>query len=96
MKKYLIAIVLLVAFLVVFVPLASSNPDGLEKVVQSFGGQEQKPIWAGLMSDYSISFIGNSYLETLFTGIIGVVLVLCAGLILSRVFNHDKKTVDAK
>ena len=37
MKKYVLAIVLLVVFLAVFIPFASSNPDGLEKVAETFG-----------------------------------------------------------
>ena len=42
MKKLMVAFILLVAFLAVFIPLASVNPDGLEKVVQSFGAKRAK------------------------------------------------------
>ena len=37
MKKYLVAVALIIIFLIVFIPLASTNPDGLEKVASSFG-----------------------------------------------------------
>ena len=45
MKKIIVAFILIIAFLAIFIPLASINPDGLEKVVQTFGAKEQKPIW---------------------------------------------------
>ena len=73
-----------------FIPLASSNPNGLEKVVQDFGAKEQKPIWDGLMTDYSVSFINNSYASTLLAGIIGVILVFVAALILNKTLISKK------
>jgi hypothetical protein len=84
MKKSLKAIVLLIVFLVVFIPLASNNPDGLEKVSQGLGVKEQKVFWEGLMTDYSVLFIGNSYVSTLVSGIIGTILVFCAALALNK------------
>ena len=90
MKKYLGALILLVVFLVLFIPLASSNPDGLEKVAQDFGANEQKPIWDGLMTDYSVKFINNSYTSTLLAGIVGTILVFCAALILNKTLIPKK------
>jgi len=90
MKKYLVALLLLAVFLVLFLPLASSNPDGLEKVAQDFGANEQKPIWAGLMTDYSVTIINNSYVSTVLAGIVGVILVFCAALILNKTLVPKK------
>lgn len=90
MKKYLVALLLLAVFLVLFLPLASSNPDGLEKVAQDFGANEQKPIWNGLMTDYSVTIINNSYVSTVLAGIVGVILVFCAALILNKTLVPKK------
>lgn len=85
MREYVAATVLIMVFIAVFVPLASSNPDGLEKVAQTFGAREQKPIWNGLMTDYSFSLIGNSYVSSLLAGIFGAVIVLLATLLLGKI-----------
>ena len=91
MKKYVIAVALVVVFLVFFIPLASTNPDGLEKVVQTYGAQENENLWSGLLSDYSFSSISDSYVSTLFAGIFGVLTVLLMGLLISKVMF--RKTV---
>jgi ABC-type Fe3+ transport system permease subunit len=90
-KKFIVAFILIIAFLTIFIPLASNNPDGLEKVVQTFGAKEQKPIWEGLMTDYSLSFISNSYLSTLLTGIVGTTIVFFSALILSKTISTKKR-----
>jgi ABC-type Fe3+ transport system permease subunit len=91
MKKSIAAFILIVAFLAIFIPLASINPDGLEKVAQTFGAKEQKPIWEGLMTDYSLSFISNSYVSTLLSGIVGTAIVFFSALILSKTFTSKKR-----
>ena len=91
MKKIIVAFILIVAFLAIFIPLASINPDGLEKVVQTFGAKEQKPIWEGLMTDYSLSIISNSYISTLLAGIVGTTIVFFSALILSKSLPPKKR-----
>ncbi len=91
MKKYLLAIALIVVFLVVLIPLASSNPDGLEKVVETFGAQEHESFWRGFMADYSFASIENSYVSTLLAGIIGVSVVLAVTLLLGKVMVPKTK-----
>jgi len=82
MKKHLVVIALIVVFLAVFIPLASSNPDGLERVVETFGVEEHAPFWNGLMSDYAIAAIGDPYVSTLVAGVFGTFLVLLAAFLL--------------
>ncbi len=89
MRKIIIAIGLVIVFLAIFLPLASSNPDGLEKVVLTFGAQEQGSIWKGFLPDYSLPAIGNSYVSTLVAGIFGVTMVLLAGLVLSKTMHQE-------
>ena len=85
MKKLLAVIVLLVGFLAVFTPFASSNPDGLEKVAESLGVEEGEPFWKGLMSDYSVEALKDPYVSTLLAGVLGTLLVLVASLALGFV-----------
>jgi ABC-type sulfate transport system permease component len=85
LRKYFVAVALVIVFLVFFIPLASTDPDGLEKVVQTYEAQEQESLWSGLLPDYSFSSISNSYVSTLFAGIFGVITVLLTGLIISKV-----------
>jgi ABC-type Fe3+ transport system permease subunit len=90
MKKYFGVLALIMVFLVVFIPFASSNPDGLEKVAETFGVQEHEPLWNGLMLDYSIGAVWNSYVSTLLAGVFGVVMVLLAGFVLGTAIETKK------
>jgi hypothetical protein len=84
MNKRLAVIAAILVFLAVFIPLASSSPDGLERVVENFGVAEQAPLWNGVMSDYAIATIGNPYVSTLLAGIFGTMMVLLAGFLLGK------------
>lgn len=93
MKKHLVAVVAaIMVFLAVFIPLASSSPDGLERVVENFGVEEAAPIWNGVMLDYTIAAIANPYVSTLLAGILGTLMVLVAGFVLGKVITPKKQT----
>lgn len=87
-KAFAIATAGLIVFLAVFLPLASSNPDGLEKVVETFDAEEQEPFWKGLMGDYSVSGISDPYVTTLIAGVAGTVIVFVAGLLLGKTMSR--------
>ena len=92
MKKHVVAVVIaIMVFLAVFIPLASSSPDGLERVVETFGIEEATPIWNGVMSDYTIAAIANPYISTLLAGILGTLMVLVASFILGKVITPKKQ-----
>lgn len=84
MNRYFAVVAAIMAFLAVFIPLASSSPDGLEQVVETFGVAEQAPIWNGLMSDYAIAAIADPYVSTLLAGIFGTLMVLVVGFMLGK------------
>jgi hypothetical protein len=84
MKKYLIALGLIALFLVVFIPFASNEPDGLEKVAENLGVEEHEPAWKGLMHDYSTGLVEDPFLSTLLAGIFGTVLVLVVTIVLVK------------
>jgi len=85
MKKHLGTVALIVVFLAVFIPFASSSPDGLGRVVKTFGDAELAPFWNGLMSDYAIAAIGDPYVSTLLAGVFGTFMVLLATFLLGKV-----------
>jgi len=93
MTKFFVVVILLVVFLAIFIPFASSNPDGLEKVAESLGISEKEPAWRGLMSDYSVGVLNDPYVSRLAAGVLGVILVLGASLTLGSVIA---KRADSK
>ena len=84
MNKHLAVIAVIMVFLAVFIPFASSSPDGLERVVETFGVEEHAQFWNGIMSDYAIAAIGDPYVSTLLAGIFGTCIVLLAGFLLGK------------
>ena len=96
MKKYLVAIILLVVFLAVFIPFASSSPDGLEKVAQSLGVKELEPLWKGFMFDYSVEVFENPYVSTLLAGVFGTLMVLAASFVFGKVIIKGQREIQDK
>lgn len=75
MKGVTKTISLIILGLVVFSLFSSTYPDGLEKVAESLGIEEPEHMWYGLMPDYTIRIIKNSYVTKLVSGLIGIFLV---------------------
>jgi len=73
---------ILVSLIAIFIsPLASSNPDGLEKVAKDLGFLNQglgSPYQ--ILPDYTVPFFGETALSTVMAGIVGAVVI--AGLII--------------
>jgi ABC-type sulfate transport system permease component len=83
-KKQIAAVGLIVVFLVVLIPFASSSPDGLEKVVTTYGAQEHASLWNGFMTNYSIGAVGGSYGSTALASVFGVFMVLAAAFLMGK------------
>jgi hypothetical protein len=94
MKKYLAAITVFTIFLAIFIPLASSDPDGLEKVAETMGIGENQSVWGGLMSDYSVTIVENPYLSTLLAGVFGTLIVLLSAFILGKAVRQKNSYVN--
>jgi hypothetical protein len=90
MKRYFATVALIMVFLAVFIPFASSNPDGLEKVAATFGVEEHAPFWNGIISNYSFGAIGNPYISTLTSGVFGTLIVLLATFLLGTAITPKK------
>ena len=86
-----LAVALALAFFVS--PLASSEPDGLERVAidQGLHGQASEHAMAqGPLADYAVTGVDSSWLSTGLSGVIGVVLcfvIAGAAVLAIRVFR---------
>jgi len=91
MKGYVKALILILVCLAILIPFASSDPDGLEKVAETLGIEETESTSAGLMPDYTVPTIENSYISTLSAGVLGVFLVLGAALVLGMIITKPNE-----
>lgn len=66
-------------------PLASANPDGLEKVAEELGflAMGESPVYE-ILPDYTIPFIGNEIATTILAVVVGTLIVFGIAWILGR------------
>jgi cobalt/nickel transport system permease protein len=85
---------LIALILAILSPLASANPDGLEKVAeqQGFINFAQSPL-VEIIPDYVIPGISDQNIATILAGIVGVVIVF---LLMFFYANWKKKSVQKK
>ena len=91
MRGYFKALTLILICLAILIPFVSSNPDGLEKVAETLGIEETESTYAGLLPEYKLSIIENSYISTLVAGILGFFLVLGVTIVLGIIIKKPKK-----
>ncbi len=91
MRRYwwLGALALVAAVVIVLAPLASPDPDGLERVAQDAGfaaaGQDAA---FELLPDYSVPFLGDGPASLVVAGLLGVVLLFGATWVLGRALSR--------
>jgi cobalt/nickel transport system permease protein len=75
-RGWVVAGVLIALAVVLLSPLASADPDGLERVAGDLGflGKGASAQFQGI-PNYTISFLGNTPLSTIFAGMIGILVV---------------------
>lgn len=83
------------AVVVVLAPLASDDPDGLERVAldTGFAAQGTDPGFE-LLPGYSIPGLGDSPLSLVVAGLIGVALVFSATWLLGRFLARRARQTD--
>lgn len=80
-----LAVALILAFFIS--PMASSSPDGLEKVAGDKGFLEtaaDHTLADGPLADYGVKAVSNERLSTGFAGIIGVLLTFIVGMLIFK------------
>lgn len=80
---------------VVLAPLASSDPDGLEKVAedQGFIERAQDALYQ-ILPDYSIPGIDDPFLSTVMAGLIGVAVVFALMVGLGKLLARRRAPTD--
>jgi cobalt/nickel transport system permease protein len=81
---------LLVALIVVLLaPLASTNPDGLERVAQDIGFIERgADAPYAILPDYTIPLLGETALSTILAGVIGALVVAVLIIVAVRLLRR--------
>ncbi len=76
----LAAAVLLVVFVA---PLASANPDGLERVAADtgFASSAEEPVFGGPLAGYGLAGVESDAVGTVVSGLVGIVVTFAVGLI---------------
>lgn len=87
MKGYVKALAIILISFVILLPFASTYPDGLEKVAETLGIEENEQLWKGLMPDYTMPTIEDPYISTLLAGFFGVFLVLALSFALGKAIS---------
>ncbi|MBP8002789.1 MAG: energy-coupling factor ABC transporter permease [Chloroflexi bacterium] len=89
-RNWVIGGVLLALFLILFAPLASSSPDGLEWVAgqQGFLETAQSAPFE-ILPDYTVPFLGDGSVSTIVAGLIGALLVFALAFALVRTLRRS-------
>ncbi len=83
------------AVVIILAPLASSDPDGLERVAIDKGFIEQgQGAPFELLPDYSVPFLGDGTISLIVAGLVGVVLLFGAMWLLGRFLSSRTRPTD--
>jgi cobalt/nickel transport protein len=91
-KKEIAAGLIIAVIIAMFLsPLASSLPDGLERVAQDYGfseKSEKSPVWRAPLPDYIFPGLKNERAATSISGFLGTVIIFAVvyslGLLLKK------------
>lgn len=76
---------LIALIVVLFSPLASADPDGLERVAGNLGFLETgQSAPYSIIPDYTIPFLGETALSTIVAGVIGIIVVVAIMILIGR------------
>ena len=80
--------IILILSLTIITPYASSSPDGLESVAETYDFNEDSGIIL-FLDDYGIKNINNNFLSTVLSAVLGVVVIVAIFNIYLRVKNRN-------
>ena len=88
---WVVGLLAVAAVVIVLAPMASSAPDGLERVAQDAGfAIEAETATFELLPDYSLPLLGDGNASLVVAGLIGVLLLFGATLILGRLLARRR------
>jgi hypothetical protein len=87
--KWWYGALILALLLAVLSPLASSSPDGLERVAEDKGFMETaRQAVFDVIPDYALPGVGNETIATILAGIIGTLILFGIGYGLARLLKR--------
>jgi len=84
-RGWILAGGLITLAVILFAPLASADPDGLERVATDMGfinASQSAPY--SIIPDYALPFLGETALSTIMAGVIGVIVVGAIIMLIGR------------
>jgi hypothetical protein len=92
---WMAGLLLAAAVVIVLAPMASSDPDGLERAAIDSGFAEQGQEAAyEILPGYSVPGLGDSALSLIVAGLVGVVLIFGAMWLLGRLLSRRARPTD--
>jgi hypothetical protein len=89
--KWWYGVLILALFLALLSPLASSSPDGLERVAEDKGFMETaREAVFEIIPDYVLPGVGNEAGATILAGIIGTLMLLGIGYGLAQLLKAKR------
>lgn len=92
-RGWIYAGILISLLVVVLSPMASGNPDGLERVAEDLGflgAGKSAPFQ--ILPDYTLPFMGETALSTVVAGIVGILAVLGLLILVGRNLRSTKES----
>jgi hypothetical protein len=88
---WVVGLAIAAAVVIVLAPLASPDPDGLERVAEDQGFLERaRDAIYNVFPDYHLPFIEDPVLSTIAAGLVGIALVFGAMWLLGRVLARRR------
>jgi cobalt/nickel transport system permease protein len=96
-RGWVVVGVLMSLAVVLLSPLASANPDGLERVAEDLGflSRGQSAPYE-ILPDYTVPFLGATPFSTILAGAIGVVVVLILAVLAGRTLQRKSEIANRK
>jgi hypothetical protein len=88
---WIVGIAIAALVVIVLGPLASSDPDGLERVAEDVGfiGMAEN-FFSGLLGDYAIPGVDNAWLSTVLAGLLGLAIVIVVMVVIGRLVTRRR------
>lgn len=93
-KEIIIGILFALLIVIFLAPLASSSPDGLERVAEDLVFMEMadgKEVISSPLPDYEVPGLENKVLAGILAGITGILLTFALMLFLAKLIGTSKK-----
>jgi cobalt/nickel transport system permease protein len=90
-RGWILAGVVIALAVILLSPLASANPDGLNRVAMDLGFIQTAQVKTGPLAGYTIPFLSSVPVSKIVAGVIGVTVVLAIVFIIGRSLQTNRK-----